>query len=124
MSKAILEHNTWLYSDEAPNGRLFAAGERHPGEGWLDEPVMVLEVPLAGPADDGDAAQALLDAQKAKFDAAWDELAREHDTALADLEKLRAENVALKAQVEEQAAIIARFDADGDGKPGGSKAKA
>lgn len=31
-------HDTWLYSAEAPNGRLFLAGEAVPASGWVDAP--------------------------------------------------------------------------------------
>ncbi|BAK66883.1 hypothetical protein SLG_22080 [Sphingobium sp. SYK-6] len=42
------------------------------------------------------------------------------DAALIDA--VQAENAALKKEVADLKAQIAKFDADGDGKPGGSKA--
>ena len=116
MSKAILDHDTWLYSADAPAGRLFGAGQLHPGEGWGDEPLPQIVQPQSERTD-GDAIQAALGAQKAKFDEAWEGLSAEHDKALADIETLTAENEELRGQ-------IAAFDQDGDGRPGGSKSKA
>ena len=108
MSKAMLiEHDTWLYSAMAPTGRLFGAGEPHPGEGWGDTPC----APLSGEAPSATITiEHSLAEQKATFDAAWLEIATEN-------ERLEAENADLKA-------TIAKFDPDGDGKPGGSVAKA
>lgn len=117
MSKApILEHDTWLYSAEAPAGRLFAAGVLHPGDGWGDEPLAAQAASTGDTSDAANSTQAALDAQKVKFDEAWEELAADHDKALAEVEKLKAENAELRE-------AIAKFDPDGDGKPGGSKPK-
>lgn len=77
---STLKHDTWLWSKDAPDGRLFAAGVEHPGKGWSDEP----PIPPT----------------------------------------LAEENAALKAKLDEQAAAIAKFDPDGDGKPGGRARKA
>lgn len=115
MTKApIIEHDTWLYRADGTS-RLFSAGELHPGEGWLDEPTSSIDS-LSATGTSLEAAQA---DQKAKFDAAWDELSAERDLLAEENENLRAEIADLKAQ-------IAKFDGDGDGdgKPGGRAAKA
>ena len=133
----IIEHDTWLFSDEAPTGRLFAAGSAHPGEGWADEPT-ACDAPFAADGTD------LLAAQAEKFDKAWADAMREReglDRENADLrasitsrdedirqltEKLADVNVQLGAanlKIAEQAEQIAKFDKDGDGKPGGGAPK-
>ena len=112
MTKApIIEHDTWLYRADGTS-RLFAAGELHPNEDWLDEPPTSI-----GPVSaTGTSLEAAVADQKAKFDAAWDELAAERDL-------LAEENENLKAEIARLTEVVAKFDADGDGKPGGSVAK-
>jgi hypothetical protein len=128
MSKApIIEHDTWLYSDAAPTGRLFGAGELHPGEGWQD-------MPSGANEGLGAAADAIEDAiadQKARFDTAWAELTTEHESVQAALTKAEAENKDLRGEIASKdedirqlKEAVAKFDPDGDGKPGGSVSKA
>lgn len=117
----VLEHDTFLFSDEAPSGRLFAAGDEHPGDGWVDQPVTPVKAPVEATGEPGPSVDERIDAalaeQAEKFDTAYGELLTERDL-LAD------ENKKLQAKVDEQAAMIAKFDPDGDGKPGGSAPKA
>lgn len=54
-------HDTWLYGDEAPEGRLFLAGETIPASGWVDAPSKLK------PADK-DATIAALRSEVAKMD--------------------------------------------------------
>ena len=113
MTKApIIEHDTWLYRADGTS-RLFAAGELHPNEDWLDEPATSINPVTAT----GRGLEAVLADQKAKFDTAWDELTAERDL-------LAEENENLAAAIAELKARIAKFDGDGDGKPGGRAAKA
>lgn len=128
--------DTFLYSAEAPEGRLFAAGQRHPGEGWHDHP---RDVPVAVTAADAgsgfelrlaDAASELETArgevgdlraqladQEAKFNQSWDRLKGEKATADAENADLRNtitsrdEDIRqLQAQVEELTAPAADPD--------------
>lgn len=155
MSKAIFEHDTFLFSDEAPAGRLFVAGQQHPGKGWADEPPAPIEtlhdahtIQVAdetSAAEWGEKLNAALADLTAKHDEAKAALSAENDDLRGQIasltEDLRQANEALakfdeawaeitterdglKAKVDEQAAMIAKFDPDGDGKPGGSAPKA
>lgn len=140
MSKApIIEHDTWLYHP-TKGARLFGAGEQHPGEGWSDEPSTndAATDQSAGQNDWGEKLNQALAEQKGTFDAAWGDLAEENDRLGQELAKRQGELATATATIAEQAqtiaarddelanlkAQIAKFDPDGDGKPGGSVSKA
>jgi hypothetical protein len=135
----VIERDTWLY--RGGESRMFRAGEDRPGSEWRDEPdVHPDEAPPATPLAGGDndlAAEliALTDQVNALEDqirplgrALIDEFAvepEEGDTpcqAAVRVMRGQASKISsLESELEAAKAAIAKFDADGDGKPGGSK---
>lgn len=132
----LIEHDTWLYHP-SKGSRLFGAGERHPGDSWSDEPELPPVTDLRKGESEAQWGEKLnkalndLEDQRKTFDASWADLTEENKRlegqnadlseqlgkAQADLDAATGEIAALKAQ-------IAKFDGDGDGKPGGRAAKA
>ncbi|HQT52420.1 MAG TPA: hypothetical protein PKX06_02930 [Phenylobacterium sp.] len=121
-------HATCLYSEEAPKGQIFAAGELHPGEGWQDSPEG-LEQPdedrntwgqaLNGGESPGAIAalQIALDEANDQIDGLLKEKDRIVDAAQVEIDRLTDENAALKSE-------ISKVDGDKDGKVGGTTPKA
>lgn len=118
------EHDTWLYH-AAEGGRLFLAGEKQPGDDWLDHPQTQTEARAAG-ATDGRVAdlEGQLTDQKTKFDASWAEISKAKNALEGENGDLRGEIASKDEDIRQLKATIAKFDPDGDGKPGGSVAKA
>jgi len=103
--------------------RLFAQDDQDPGEEWSDAPVAAVEA-AAVPVDiQGKIDEALSD-QKAKFDKAWGELSAAKKALDDENGDLRGEIASKDEDIRQLKATIAKFDPDGDGKPGGSVAKA
>lgn len=154
---STLKHDTWLWSDDAPLGRIFPAGSDHPGKGWRDEPPTVSgdlilhtghvsqSANEASAAEWGDKLSAAMADLTAKHDEAKAALSAENDDLRGQIasltedlrqakEKIDGQDEELSSragvifelrdQVAQQAALIAKFDPDGDGKPGGRARKA
>lgn len=51
----MLAHDTFLYGSDAPEGRLYRAGEE-PGAGWADSPVTAALVAALSPSPPADEA--------------------------------------------------------------------
>lgn len=114
-------HATCLYSEEAPLGRIFAAGEPHPGEGWQDSPEGLEQPAPPEPQAESPGAiaalQTALDLANDEIESLLKEKDRIVDAAQVEIDRLTAENAALQAE-------IAKVDGDKDGKVGGTAPKA
>lgn len=117
------EHDTWLYH-AADGARLFLASQEQPGDGWFDHPQNPTAA-LVGAAPDGRVAEleTQLADQRAKFDTAWAEISKDKKSLEDENGDLRGEVASKDEDIRQLKATIAKFDPDGDGKPGGGVAK-
>lgn len=123
------KHDTFLYSAQAPDGRLFAKGDEHPGEGWHDHPSAVERPHSLHDANRSDATnetsgaallaanEKLAELEKAKaeqvatFDASWKELTAKHDGAQAEIQSLKDENKDLRGEIASKDEDIRQLEA-------------